>query len=201
MTATIALPRPDWLARLRTIMVLRGGRRVVNIPGGAVSVSRRAVSSGATDWWLAGGAPTPVAVYQPKGAASLSASYTNLVNPGTYNAAPGVAPTWDAATGWTFNGTTQYLTTSVIPTGAYSALARFSNSGGVNARWLFGTSNTAVTSFFGIQPNRLNALGMFNGNTSRTHGSSMLSGVVAIAGMSMGDLSVTLVLARPSTTA
>lgn len=52
MTATIALPYParprnGWLARLRTIMVLRGGHRVVNLPGAGVSVSRRAVSSGA----------------------------------------------------------------------------------------------------------------------------------------------------------
>lgn len=50
MTATIALPRQphsDWLNRLRTIMVLRGGQRVVSISGGAVSVSRRAVSGGA----------------------------------------------------------------------------------------------------------------------------------------------------------
>ena len=30
--------------------------------------------------------------YQPKGAASLAASYFNLANPGTYNAAPGTAP-------------------------------------------------------------------------------------------------------------
>lgn len=44
---TIALPRPrnDWLARLRTIIVLRGGQRVVNVPGVGVSVSRRAVAS------------------------------------------------------------------------------------------------------------------------------------------------------------
>lgn len=52
----------------------------------------------AAPWYLAGGAPTPIAVYQPKGAASLAASYVNLANPGTYDAAADVpgygAPTW-----------------------------------------------------------------------------------------------------------
>ena len=71
----------------------------------------------AAQWWLSGGvlAANAVAVYQPVGAASLAASYTNLANPGVYTAAPGVAPTFDTATGWTFNGSTQYLTTGVTP--------------------------------------------------------------------------------------
>jgi len=46
MTATSLLPRTDWLSRLRTIMVLRPGQRVVNVPGIGVSTSRRAVASG-----------------------------------------------------------------------------------------------------------------------------------------------------------
>lgn len=81
----------------------------------------------AAQWWMAAGV-TPVAAYAPKGAASLAASYVNLANPGTYNAAPGVAPTWDAATGWTGNGTTQYLKTGITPpTGAplWSVIVRF----------------------------------------------------------------------------
>lgn len=63
----------------------------------------------ATNWWEAGGATGCVAAYQPKGAASLAASYVNRANPGTDNASPGVAPTWDATNGWIFNGATQYL--------------------------------------------------------------------------------------------
>ena len=62
---------------------------------------------GGAKWWQVPGA-TCVAAYQPKGAADLAASYVNLANPGTYNAAPGVAPTL-AAGGWSFNGSTQYL--------------------------------------------------------------------------------------------
>ena len=38
MTATTLLPRLDWLSRLRTIMVLRPGQRVVHVPGIGVSV-------------------------------------------------------------------------------------------------------------------------------------------------------------------
>lgn len=148
MTSTIALPRTDWLARLRTIMVLRPGQRVVQVPGAGVSVSRRAVSApGSGNWWEAGSAPTPVAVYQPKGAASLAASYVNLANPGTYNAAPGVAPTFDAATGWTFNGSTQYLTTGITPGSAtWSALCRFSGGTTTGYKIVFGTRYTGATS-------------------------------------------------------
>ena len=65
----------------------------------------------AAGWWVVAG-KTCVAAYQPIGAASLAASYTNLANPGTYDAAPGVAPTFDAVNGWAFN-TTQYLETGI----------------------------------------------------------------------------------------
>ena len=59
---------------------------------------------GGSPWWLAGGisAANVVAAYQPKGAASLAASYVNLANPGTNNLTAPAAPTWNAATGWTF---------------------------------------------------------------------------------------------------
>jgi hypothetical protein len=68
-------------------------------------------------WYLAGGIPLAncVAAYQAKGAADLASSYTNLANPGTYNASLGIAPTFDTLTGWTFNGSTQYLKTGIIP--------------------------------------------------------------------------------------
>lgn len=64
-----------------------------------------AVIPPAAQWWEAGSAPAPVWVYTPKGATSLAASYSNLANPGTYDASPQVAPTWDAGTGWTSDGT------------------------------------------------------------------------------------------------
>lgn len=74
----------------------------------------RGAGAAAAQWWLSGGvsAANCVAAYQPKGAASLAASYSNLANPGTYDAAPGVAPTFDTATGWTF-AAGQYLITGI----------------------------------------------------------------------------------------
>lgn len=131
MTATIALPRTDWLARLRTIMVLRPGQRVVNVPGIGVSVSRRAVVSGAVDWWLAGGAPAPVAAYQPKGAASLAASYVNLANPGMYDVVEGAAyPSWSAGVGWSFSAAShQYLSTGITSSlYGWTMMCQFANA-------------------------------------------------------------------------
>ena len=96
------------------------------------TLSLQMPTGGAVPWWLSGGisAANCVAAYQPKGAASLAASYVNLANPGTYNAAPGVAPTFDAATGWTFNGFSQYLTTGIIPSffSQITLAVRFSNA-------------------------------------------------------------------------
>lgn len=74
-------------------------------PGGAV-----------TPWWLSGGiaAANCWAAYQPKGAASLAASYSNLNSPGTNDCGPGAAPPWDAVNGWKFDGST-YLVTTFVP--------------------------------------------------------------------------------------
>lgn len=70
-----------------------------------------APAAAAASWWLAGGisAASCVAAYQAKGAASLAASYVNLISPGVGNASVIVAPTWAAETGWTFDGISQAL--------------------------------------------------------------------------------------------
>lgn len=70
----------------------------------------------ATPWYLEGGvsAANCIAAYQPKGAADIAASYVNLASPGTNDAAPGSAPTFDTATGWYF-ATNKYL---VVGSGA-----------------------------------------------------------------------------------
>lgn len=140
--------------------------------------------SAATPWWLSGGiaAANCVAAYTPKGAASLVASYDNNAAPGngladgTYDAAPGVAPTWGAATGWTFNGTDMYLTTGVVPASGWSMIVRFSDVA-VNSRWLMGSeapqfylaSNWAGGVLYGA-----NGIGFRN--------PGIASGVIAIAG-------------------
>ena len=94
-------------------------------------------------WWLAGRVSPDncVVAYQSIGAPSLEASYINLANPdqGTYNARPGVAPTFDASTGWTFNGTTQYLNTnSPALSLSWSMIVRFSNYNYTSASYLIG---------------------------------------------------------------
>jgi hypothetical protein len=69
-------------------------------------------------WWSAGGisAENCIAAFQPKGAASLAASYVNLASGGaTWDAATGNEPTFAAETGWTFNGSNDYL---VVGSGA-----------------------------------------------------------------------------------
>jgi hypothetical protein len=84
----------------------------------------------AAGWWDNDGAISGcVAAYQPIGAASLAASYVNLANPGTYDASPGTAPTFNASTGWTFNGTSQHLLTGVVPANdqTWSVLVRLSD--------------------------------------------------------------------------
>lgn len=68
------------------------------------------------DWWLAGGvnASDCLAAYQSIGADSYVASKVNLANPGTYDIADGASyPTWNAATGWTFDGISTYLDTNI----------------------------------------------------------------------------------------
>ena len=109
-------------------------------------------AAAAANWWEAGGvtAANCIAAYTPKGAASLAASYDNNAAPGngladgTYDAAPGVAPTWASGTGWTFNGINQYLICSYgFPSGT-SVLVRYS---GVNT-----AGNVAI---FGQDKNRL----------------------------------------------
>ena len=81
--------------------------------------------------WYCAGVIHPsrcVAAYQPKGAASLAASYINLANPGTYNATPGTVPAFDAGIGWSF-ATNKYLKTGIIPSSVnWSVLVRFSNA-------------------------------------------------------------------------
>lgn len=106
---------------------------------------RQAVAA-ASNWWAVAG-KTCVAAYQPIGAASLAASYTNLANPGTYDAAPGTAPTFAAATGWTFDGSTQYLTTGNIisGTGARTIAVRMTPSNNIANKGIVSLSANATT--------------------------------------------------------
>lgn len=106
------------------------GRRHITLPGGPVVVRQGRGAVAPAGWWVVAG-KTAVAAYCPKGAASLAASYINLVQPGTYDAAEGVAPTWDAGAGWKFNGSTQYLATGIVPSPTWTIIASVARGGTV----------------------------------------------------------------------
>lgn len=101
---------------------------------------------GGKKWYTAAGAPMPVAVYQPKGAASLAASRINLANPGTYDAADGVAPTFDPATGWAFDGA-KFLATGITAATGWSALVRFTDCTMIGYQTAIGAYNGANDRF------------------------------------------------------
>lgn len=78
-------------------------------------------------WATAGGAPRPIACYQPKGATSLAASYSNLANPGTYDATQVVVPGWNSD-GWIANGT-GYLSVALTINSSSSIIVRAVSTG------------------------------------------------------------------------
>jgi hypothetical protein len=140
---------------------------------------------GETPWWLAGGisAGDVVAAYQAKGAASLAASYVNLANPGTYDAAPGVAPTWATGTGWTFNGTTQWLATGITPTNdrTWTMVVRFSGVVDSNNRIMMGLGRPdGASRWFALQATT-GSRRFFSGGTLNI-GSGLTTGVIGFAG-------------------
>lgn len=134
------------------------------------------------NWWEAGGATGAVAAYQPIGAASLAASYSNLCNPGTYDAAPGTAPSFDTATGWTFNGSTQYLTTGVTPTANdWSMFVRFTSSGTNTKRYLCGCYGGPTLLLVANWDGALNNV-LYSNHFDRSVAPRHDNGVLAVAG-------------------
>lgn len=168
------------------MMTFRPGQRLV-IPSPGVQVFQPRVTSAASGgWWDNSGAISGcVAAYAAKGAASLAASYTNLANPGTYTAAPGVAPTFNTADGWTFNGSSQYLTTGVVPSMSktWSFVARFSDVPGINTgHCVIGSSYTPnTTPYFGLIPRWTDGNAYYL-NTGYLSATSKAGGVMAVAG-------------------
>lgn len=163
------------------VTIFRPGQRLV-IPGVQVMQTKAAASS----WWLSGGigAANCIAAYAPKGAADLASSYINLANPGTYNAAPGVAPTFNTADGWTFNGTTQYLTCGIVPALTWSMIIRLSaGQGTATGKTTAGVYHSTTQSFL-IQPHGdfAGEYEFWNGNTLRLTGGQKNSGVFCVAG-------------------
>ncbi len=140
-------------------------------------------SAAVAGWWLVAGV-TCVAAYQPKGAASLAASYINLANPGTYDAAPGVAPTWATATGWTFNGATQYLLTGITPVNdqTWSMIAQVSNVTQTLFRPIAGTVVLLPTRSFQLQAYRTSPGVLYGSGSYQIVAPNISAGNLCVAG-------------------
>lgn len=137
-------------------------------------------AAGLAPWYRAGGAPVPVIAYQPKGAASLAASYVNLANPGTYDATPVGTPTFAAATGWTFPSA--YLTTGYAPPGTQTItmLVRYSGAQTINGLGVAGVAQGAK--LFLLQPFRTGNKTGFWSNVLLEATPAVLSGAIGIVG-------------------
>jgi hypothetical protein len=165
-------------ARLGGGAVVQAFPPQINGGSGRLGAGRRV----AADWWLAGGVDPAdvVAAYQPIGAASLAASYVNLASPGTFDAAPGVAPGFDVAIGWLFTGS-QWLNT-FYDANQQNTITMIAFSGATDANnYLFGWINAAPGQRYAIIP-RLSATGVRYryGSVDDTISPVLISGVLGL---------------------
>lgn len=147
-------------------------------------IPKPVAASGA--WYVVSG-KTCVAAYQPKNGAlsTIGQSYSNLANPGTNDAAPGTAPTWDSTNGWKFdNASSQYLTTGITPANGYTMIVRFSTpSDPSSTQWMCGVDNASDARFY-LSPNwaagnRIYGSGSFDASKASTYPAG---GVICVAG-------------------
>lgn len=136
-------------------------------------------------WYLYGGVSPSVCVaaYQPLGAANIAASYINLANPGTYDLTATAAPTFDAATGWTFNGSSQFLLTGIaVNSYNWGFLIRFSDGLTTDTRSIFGSrTDAAGNKRFGLFP-ALSGVAYFgNGANLALAATTYTSGVIGLS--------------------
>ncbi len=111
---------------------------------------------------------------------TIAESYTNVATPGTYNAAPGTAPAWAAATGWTFNGLTHYLTTGVTPQQAQTQSMLVCFTATTSNRHMCGSLGAAGgNSRFYLVCNTVTAI---YGNGGFGIGTPAMSGCLAVCG-------------------
>ena len=124
--------------------------------------------------------------YQPKGAASLAASYINVVSPGTYDAAPGTAPSFATATGWTFAAASlQYLTTGYTPGAVFSPQSLSAVVRIVNATAGVDLARSMERKQYRLWPINAGNLYVTNGAALTLAGGATSTGVIIIAG---GDI-------------
>jgi len=169
----------------------------VNVMAPGMRIVQPTSAAGLPWWNIDGLTPggvggTCLAAYQPKAGglyfpANIAESYINRANPGTFDAAPGVAPAWAAGTGWTFDGLAQYLR-MVIPglTTASTLIIQFSNgaSAGGN-RTIMGSDAGGGGHRFSICPFRTVVLRAYrNGIAYSNPGAQVVAGNMCISGAS-----------------
>jgi len=136
-------------------------------------------------WWnLFGAIPTAncLAAYQPKGAASLSASYVNLTGTTAYNLTTTSAPDWDATNGWKKNSDLNFLDTAVVPSSGWSMIIRFTNHANTGAySYICGESTANANIAMSPKENTSNR-GFYNSGGIAISG-ALTSGVMAVAGL------------------
>ena len=130
-----------------------------------------AAASGGVDWsqwfdhcWVA------------KGAASLAASYSDLVGSQTLTATG--SPTWSAA-GWAGFTIADYLHTGIIPAAGYTIMARGSGGSTSNNYCLIGSLNGFNA---GLVLHAGTGKRFWHGTSSTTISGNLTAGVLAMAG-------------------
>ena len=130
--------------------------------------------------------PGVIAAYQPIAAPDPFAARQNIAHNGArfgvYTAMPGVAPTWKAAVGWSFDGISQYLNTNLIPSdGTWSYLLRFSGAQ-IDAVYqgIFGLSQAGKYVAF-TTVDLTNTYGFYNGAAVLARSGSFPSGIIGMA--------------------
>lgn len=143
-----------------------------------------------TPWYLSGGvsAANCVAAYAGKGAASESASRSNLSNPGTYTLTPSATPpSWASGTGWKMNGSSTYYNTGLVPdltVSTWSIIAKFNGGSSTGVRAVVGCGNSGYNQMFVIA--RSNSGGnryYTKNNKERYQSGASTNGVLAQAGL------------------
>ena len=128
--------------------------------------------------------PGAVAALQPIGApGSLLARY-NQAHGGDnrYKATDGVAPVWSGVAGWTFNGSTEWLDSGILPTATTSMLVRYSDATAFDVVVFGSYSGNDTTRFtFYAKSSGSNAIAEHAAGLTIAGGAPS-AGVVAIAG-------------------
>ncbi len=134
-------------------------------------------------WWTAATIADEdiTVVYQPLGSATIAQSYVNLINSGTDDADPIIAPTFATSTGWSFTGT-QHLTTNITGNGLQTIIVRI---GGAIDETLTGYRPLGTDSFQYLRPQAAGgdiiiSCG-YNGTTDSPAVTTFTDGVLAIA--------------------